>query len=754
MSVVSHGHRRPEPTTLTRLALPPVVVDAYLRHLGVPEPTLDVDGLALLQRRHLSRVPFHNLALLACEGTDPGLPDVIEVARANAGGIGGTCHLQTPPFVALLRSLGFDAWLAAADITNPGDHFVGIVRIGGVSYLTDVGNGHPYDRPWPLDAAVHESDCFGWRFRFGPSAGDDGRTHVLMRRLPGAGWDQVYRTSAAPQPLEAFAGIIRDHHALRGFGPFMRALRAVRITERRLLTLRDDRYRRYGGAVPALRLVRSRGALERLMLETFGLPSGLVRRALHVLARDTEWFEDALPRPRVLVATTCSDRPDQLQKLAGSLAVDRDACGWSREDVGMLVLDNGVHPGLVATTELPCRVVRREKGRRSIGESRADLTAELVAYLTGPPGSDLPHPKEGEVIVWMVDDDLTAEELVVEGGVRAVRPHRGLLQRVADLCRAHPEVSVAVGGTNGDPPIPAHDAVRRQAEDLASALEELALLAPEERWAPAANDRSEPDYHYDLTEHGKLGGRFRWETWKLEPTAREVLEEILLEVPRLAGGASPMRALVGRAPVARTRARGGNAVFFDLDALDVAPYPELDLGWGRTRRADMIWGLLVSSYPEFGLFTAPVPLLHARRVGDGSSPLAARTVSTDALAHFIVQQAVGVVVCRLMERDVPPDGDAVRSLLRSRLDRTRANILGASDALRRAAAVLRSSAWWSGDPRVERAAGELDVFVKSLDLPSTVWPSINEDAVLGFARRLWELRGPARHGASSRQGSS
>ena len=743
MTVGLHGGESRAAPALAEPALPSDVVDAYLRRLGVPSPSLDLAGLTRLHQRHLQRVPFHNLALLACGGKDPGLPDVVAVAADNARGVGGTCHLMTPPFVALLQSVGFDAWLAAADINERGDHFVGIVRIDGVHYLTDVGNGHPYDRPWPVDAGTHASSTFGWEFRFTAEAGRDGRTHTLLRRLPGADWDRVYRTSVVPQPLEAFAGIIRDHHTLDGFGPFRRALRAVRMTERRLLTLRDDRYRRYGGAVPALRRVRGGEAFERLMLETFELPRDLVRSALDALAPVVEWLEGPLPCPRVLFATTCTDRPDQVQALARSLVIDRAASGWEEDDVGLLVLDNGVRSAPSIGPELPSRVVRMDSRRRSIGESRKALSAQVVQHLTGPRADGLPHPDDGPVIVWMVDDDLEAMELAVEGGVRVARPHAGLLERAAGLWREHPEISVAVGGTTGDPPIPAHDAIRRQAEDLVACLEELRAMSPEAPWTPAENNRDEVDYHYDLPRSGRHGAPFRWEPSRSDATARDVLDEVLAGVPRLVRGENLTRALVGELPMRRTSVRGGNALFFDLDALDVAPYPELDLGWGRTRRADMIWAQLVAGYPEFGLFTAPLSLLHGRRAGDGSSPLAAPRRTAEELGRFIVQQAAGIVVCRLLENEAAPTSDAARSLLEDRLARTSENLAAASAALQRCAELLRSGTLWSRDVRTDEAASELDEFASSLVSASRTWPEFDVEALVRFASELWELRGPS-----------
>lgn len=83
---------------------------------------------------------------------------------------GGSCDRTTPPFTTLLRALDFDAHLAAATVQQPEDHFVCVCRIGGERFLCDVGNGHPYLRPWRLDGPIQEQAFHGWRFRFHPRA--------------------------------------------------------------------------------------------------------------------------------------------------------------------------------------------------------------------------------------------------------------------------------------------------------------------------------------------------------------------------------------------------------------------------------------------------------------------------------------------------------------------------------------------------------------------------------------------------------
>ncbi|MGB1277738.1 MAG: arylamine N-acetyltransferase, partial [Nannocystaceae bacterium] len=101
--------------------LPDSTRDAYLRRLEIETPSLDLDGLTVLQGAHLRRVPFHNLGLLINDGKPYRVPSLVEVAQANTRGIGGTCHLTTPGFATLLRTLGFEVDLIGGAVTHPGD---------------------------------------------------------------------------------------------------------------------------------------------------------------------------------------------------------------------------------------------------------------------------------------------------------------------------------------------------------------------------------------------------------------------------------------------------------------------------------------------------------------------------------------------------------------------------------------------------------------------------------------------------------
>jgi arylamine N-acetyltransferase len=191
--------------------------------------------LAELQRAWCFAQPFHNLDLLA--GARRGAPPLDrEAALARcAAGLGGPCHVQSWGFLSLLRLVGYEARLCGASISAPDDHLLVHVAIGAAAYLCDVGNGHPYLTPFPLDR-VHEQHHVGWHVRSVP----DGDELVVSRRSPDQpAWRVVYRASPAARTWEDFAGAIERHHREPGFGPFLSGLRVVRVDPSSMTAVRD-----------------------------------------------------------------------------------------------------------------------------------------------------------------------------------------------------------------------------------------------------------------------------------------------------------------------------------------------------------------------------------------------------------------------------------------------------------------------------------------------------------------------------------
>ncbi|MFZ6182403.1 arylamine N-acetyltransferase family protein [Nannocystis pusilla] len=667
--------------------LSPQTRRAYLERLGVTAVEVDLAGLTSLQVAHLRALPFHNLFLLAGEGADPGLPSIEAAVEGALRGEGGTCHLLSPPFVALLRALGFDAWLAAGSVGAPGDHIVGVVRLREGLFVSDVGNGHPYLQPFPLAAGEHGQTAYGWQFAFDPCPkGQVGATHRLRRRLADGSWKTVYTLDPRPVDYASFAAIIREHHMRVGFGPFMTGLRAVRMTADVLVTLRDRQLERFhrSGRLTSRRVVADEPAIGRVLARCFGLGGAPWQAALAALRRrhPSSW---ALPvevtaEPLRVVATVgVTDRAGALSRLGSGLLRARSRAGLGTDAVGLLALDNGVQAGALAAeaaalqaeglptivvpadmaAEWHARLVARglaadspESRPRCIATCRALQAAALWQHYTVEPGLGA-LPRGGSPAVWMIDDDLEFSRLEVEGDGLALRPADDVLVTAASLRRAHPEVSVLIGGTTGCPPVPGFTMLAAQVVDLAAHVEQAAASSPGSRYMPTRRDRARADYHYDLSDHGPAYLKaFSWESIDDAPLdTRAALLAHLRAVPGLAWGMPCTRLLVHdpAAPLVPTTARGGNAMFFDLDALFAAPPLALRCRDGIvTRRGDTVWGELMAEQPATVVVRGPLSLHHVRRAGDHSAPLAGADGPPGAMRRFAEAQLRGTTLARLV----------------------------------------------------------------------------------------------------------
>ena len=668
-------------------------VDAYLARLGTPDVRLDADGLARLQAAHLMAVPFHNLLLLANNGRPWGLQSLHAVVDEAIAGVGGNCDRTTPPFTALLQAVGFDARLAVATVREPGDHFVCVVHVEGRRFLCDVGNGHPYLRPWDLDALVQEQAFHGWRFQFDPR-GAEGPT--LRRALPDGRVKTVYVVDPAPRAYADFAPMVSAHYTREEFGPFLTGLRAVRICPDAVLTLRDAEYGRDTPFGRSLRRVGGRDAARALLTERFALPAQLVDDALGVIAQrrpelfaEPPWFalghglvgdhEDVQAPsrgevPDVLVALATVGRPASVSRLLSTLSEEVRASGYPGR-VGVFIVENhardhgapepspdGIEVHRVHIEELRPALERATNagvlpplGDRlpvPIGAAREAQLAVLRGHFAEPLGG-LPHPSDGPLVVWMVDDDVAFQQLGPDGRVNR---HTNLLYRAARFWSELPHRAVVLGTFTGDPPIPGLDGLGGQLHDLSVSVSQMLRLGPDEAWQPATAPPPTFDAYYDLTEAKVPGPPATWPYAPERAGARvsSVALSLLRDLPRLLDGQQLTRPLVWDGAEVNPRPslrRGGNTLFLDLDALFRWPTPVHASEDGvMTRRADTLWAALAQVDEPGVVVEATLPLLHGR---EGQAPRT-RKASTDQEAQKTAAQVRGVVLARAVAegRDV------------------------------------------------------------------------------------------------------
>ena len=185
--------------------IPEVDTDAYLKRLGVSGPIEpDLDNLELLQRSHLTMVPFENLDVYARRHvrTDDNwtLAKVVDRRR------GGWCFELNGAFASLLTELGYEVRRLAATVLMAGSnapmptHFTIEVNLDR-PYLVDVGFGDSFIRPLPLDhEGPHDGGTGDYSFLT-----EGGETTLVYRdedanALPQYRFD---RTPHAPSDFEA-----------------------------------------------------------------------------------------------------------------------------------------------------------------------------------------------------------------------------------------------------------------------------------------------------------------------------------------------------------------------------------------------------------------------------------------------------------------------------------------------------------------------------------------------------------------------
>ena len=195
-----------------------VTVEDYLQRIGLHERSIpSLEGLTLLQRRHMLAVPFENLSVAAREpivlAHDRLVSKIVERRR------GGFCYELNGAFAWLLRKLGYSLDIieggvfdSADDAFGPSfDHMALIVDLG-TRYLVDVGFGDSTQTPIPLpDGRVQD---VGGRYRVLSSA--DG---LRLEKETHGRWQPQVLFRDTPQRLDTFGGAL--HLSLYGFPIFI-----------------------------------------------------------------------------------------------------------------------------------------------------------------------------------------------------------------------------------------------------------------------------------------------------------------------------------------------------------------------------------------------------------------------------------------------------------------------------------------------------------------------------------------------------
>lgn len=260
------------------------LVDRYLTLLGVPRRPPGPAALAELVGAHLCRVPFENVSKLYRHKALglAGLPPVEMFLDGIAWhGFGGTCYANNCHLWSLLRALGYDARLCAADMRRPDVHAVVMVGIGGREYLVDAGYGAPLLAPLALDVCAEQVVAWGTERYVLLPRDRDGRSRLLMCRdgVPVHG----YLAKPLPRTPADFAGAIAD--SFHPDATFMNAVVCRRFDRRRSLVVHNLALTEATAGSAVARTLDGRAALARVLVDRFGMPAAMVDIALTGLPR-------------------------------------------------------------------------------------------------------------------------------------------------------------------------------------------------------------------------------------------------------------------------------------------------------------------------------------------------------------------------------------------------------------------------------------------------------------------------------------
>ena len=215
--------------------------DAYLKRINYHGSlTLSAETLRELQVAHLLAVPFENLSIHANQPIV--LADESLFAKIVERRRGGFCYECNGLFAALLRALGFEVTMLAAEVANadgvfgpPFDHMTLMVSLEQ-RWLVDVGFGDSFREPLRLDEPGEQLQ--------GSHAYQivtDGSFFTLLQKIADGEWKAQYRFTLEPHHYDDYAEMCR-YHQTSPQSHFTRARLCSLATDEGRITLSDMRF--------------------------------------------------------------------------------------------------------------------------------------------------------------------------------------------------------------------------------------------------------------------------------------------------------------------------------------------------------------------------------------------------------------------------------------------------------------------------------------------------------------------------------
>lgn len=262
--------------------LPGDIVSRYLAILGVERAKPGLAALRELVAAHLTHIPFENISKLYYRRALglAGLPDIrLYLEGIEKYHFGGTCYSNNYHFYLLLRSLGYESKLCAADMQNPGVHAVNMITVDGREYLVDTGYAAPFLEPIPRDLQTDYEIRLGRdRYVLQPQdARGYSQLQLFRNGLPRHG----YLAKPAAKNIEDFRGVIAA--SFSADATFLNALLLARfwpggstvIHNLSVIESRDEQ--------STVRELQTREDLIEAIEQHFGMPREIVGEAISQL---------------------------------------------------------------------------------------------------------------------------------------------------------------------------------------------------------------------------------------------------------------------------------------------------------------------------------------------------------------------------------------------------------------------------------------------------------------------------------------
>ena len=271
----------------TFVELPEDVVSRYLAILGVMRAKPSLAALRDLVAGHLTRIPFENISKVYYR-KELGLVNLADI-RLYLEGIekyhfGGTCYSNNYHFYRLLRSLGYEAKLCAADMKTPGVHAVNMITVEGREYLVDTGYAAPLLEPIPRNMKTDYETQLG-RDRYVVQPQDANRCSRLQLFRDGI-LRHGYLAKPAARNIEDFREVIAASFSANA--TFLNSLLLARFYPDRSLVIHNLSVIESHGAESRMYELEDRERLAEAVEEHFGMPRRIVREAVDqlIMTRD------------------------------------------------------------------------------------------------------------------------------------------------------------------------------------------------------------------------------------------------------------------------------------------------------------------------------------------------------------------------------------------------------------------------------------------------------------------------------------